>query len=102
MNRPSNKGRMLLRPFTSKPLKKGTDEKLLAEKLGMVMQEASKPKRVKTQNKRKWFVEYCCSENSACCRVAEACSIPYLGLSRDFGDLTDPQVFDQVLYWFND
>ena len=62
------------------------DEKLLAEKLGMVMQEASRPKRVKTQNKRKWFVEYCCSENSACCRVADACSIPYLGLSRDFGD----------------
>ena len=45
------------------------DEKLLAEKLGMVMQEASRPKRVKTQNKRKWFVEYCCSENGACCRV---------------------------------
>ena len=77
------------------------DEHALATKLGMVMQNAAGPKSPKAKGKRKWFVEFCCSDNNSYCQVSEACSIPYLGLTESFGDLTNGNevVFDQVLYW---
>ena len=58
--------------------------------------------QVTAKGSKKWFVEFCCSPNSSCCRVAEACSIPYLGLSKDFGDLSDPGVIEQILFWFQE
>eukprot|EP00435_Cladocopium_sp_Y103_P068674 s1190_g32.t1 len=78
------------------------DESILASKLGMVMQNMSEPKTKRPNVKKKWFVEYCCTESSSCCIVAEACGIPYLGLTESFGDLTDRSVFDQVQYWFQE
>ena len=77
---------------------KAEDE--LATKLALVMHSCTEPPKKKTRPKEKWFVEFCCSENSSCCRVAEACGIPYLGLSEEFGDLRDPVVIEQVMYWF--
>ena len=79
------------------------EEETLTEKLAMIMQSHSQVKPPKKMKKgSKWFVEFCCSDASACSRVAEACNIPYIGLSESFGDLTDPVVFDQVLFWFEE
>ena len=78
------------------------EEETLTQKLALISQSQAQPKPIKKGKKNKWFVEFCCSDSSACSRVAEACKIPYLGLSESFGDLTDPVVFDQVLFWFEE
>ena len=44
----------------------------------------------------------CCHPQSACCKVAESCSIPYLGLSKDFRDLTGPAIVEQIMFWFQE
>ena len=81
----------------------GFDEEELSVKLGMILKSYTpSQKKTKKPKKKKWFVEYCCSENSACSRVAEANGIDYLGLSLGFGDLLDDQVFSQVLFWFQE
>ena len=79
----------------------GTEEELAA-KLSAVMHTCVQPPERKPKSAKKWFVEFCCSENSACCRISESCSIPYLGLSENFGDLRDPAVIDQVMFWFQE
>lgn len=78
------------------------NEESLTSKLAMLMQTKPTPKPPKNKQGKKWFVEFCCSEGSACCRVAEACSIPYLGLTESFGDLTKPEIIDQILFWFEE
>ena len=80
---------------------RGTEEELSA-KLANVLHSCTQPPKKKKKGSKKWFVEFCCSVNSACCRVSEACSIPYLGLSEEFGDLKDPMVIDQVMFWFQE
>ena len=80
---------------------KGTEEELSA-KLATVLHSCVQPPQKKTKGSKKWFVEFCCSVNSACCRVSEAYSIPYVGLSEEFGDLRDPAVVDQIMFWFQE
>ena len=75
----------------------GDEEELslrLASVLGNPIQ-ACQPKREKLK-------EYCCSDSSACCRVAAAHDIPYIGLSLKFGDLSAVEVQEQVHYWFKE
>ena len=80
----------------------GFDEEELSVKLGMISKSnMPSQKKMKKPKKKKWFVEYCCSENSACSRVAEANGIDYLGLSSGFGDLLDDQVFLKFFFGFN-
>ena len=49
-----------------------------------------------------WFVEFCCKEGSEIAKVAHEHGINYLGLTKDFCDLTDPLQFAQVLDWMRD
>ena len=47
------------------------DEEELSVKLGMILKSNTpSQKKTKKSKKKKCFVEYCCSENSACSRVA--------------------------------
>ena len=49
-----------------------------------------------------WFIEFCCEEESACCRVARHFGIPYLGITRKSLDIDDPVQFEQLLVWVQD
>ena len=46
------------------------------------------------------FVEFCCQDESACCRVARHLGVPYLGITKDSLNVEDPQQFEQLLLWF--
>lgn len=79
------------------------DEKVLSSKLAHAMSSAVQQKTPKQKKlKGRWFVEFCCAERSSCCRVAEEFGINYLGLTEEFGDLTDPNVVGQILFWFKE
>ena len=49
-----------------------------------------------------WFIEFCCEEESACCRVARHLGIPYLGITKSSLDIDDPVHFEQLLAWVQD
>ena len=81
------------------------NEEDVSGKLAMLMQVP--PKTVENKRKprniqKRWFVEFCCSAESSCKQVAEKLGLNYLGLSEEFGDLTDDQVFEQVEFWFQE
>ena len=47
-------------------------------------------------------VEFCCSPDSNLRRVTKEFGVEYLGLSRDFVDLTDPQQVAQIELWMTE
>ena len=47
-------------------------------------------------------VEFCCSPDSQLRRVTKEFGIEYLGLSRDFADLTDPLAVSQIELWMTE
>ena len=47
-------------------------------------------------------VEFCCSPDSHLKRVTTEFGVEYLGLSRDFVDLTDPQQVSQIELWMTE
>lgn len=44
-------------------------------------------------------MEFCCSRNSEISKVCKEMGIPYIGLSRDVCDLTNPHHVHQVMLW---
>ena len=56
----------------------------------------------KRKEKLGLFVEFCCQDESACCRVARHLGIPYLGITKDSSNVEDPQQLEQLLLWLQD
>ena len=77
-------------------------ESQLAERFHSVCQSLVAPTKNKSDNPKEWFVEFCCSSTSSCCLVAQHFEIPYLGLSKDFGDILDDGVYEQIEYWMHE
>ena len=78
------------------------DEEDLSRMLAGILGKPVNAGKTKKSSRKEWFVEYCCSTNSSCCQVAAAHSIPYIGLSLSFGDLTEKGVQEQVHLWFKE
>ena len=80
------------------------NEESLALKLQTACAALTQPRHVHKPESRstEWFVEFCCSETSSCGKVCQQLGIPYLGLSREFGDVLDPTVFCQIEYWMHE
>ena len=49
--------------------------------------------------RKMWFVEFCCSKCSEISKVCEELGIPYIGLSRNVCDLSNPFDLHQVVLW---
>ena len=81
--------------------KGGVNEESLSVKLAKAMAAAPKPKvrRQRAANATCWFVEFCCSKDSALKRIANEQGISYIGLSKDLDDLSDPNDMNQVMMW---
>ena len=80
----------------------GDDEMIMSRRLEEVSGGVNPTQKPKVNPKKEWFVEFCCSSISSCCKVCQQLEIPYLGLSIDFGDMLDDGVFDQVEFWFQE
>lgn len=59
-------------------------------------------KAVKDVGKMGLLIEFCCSENSALCRVAEHLGVPYFGVTRESLNINDNDAFEQFLLWLQD
>ena len=80
----------------------GDDEMIMSRRLDEVSGGVNPTQKPKVNPKKEWFVEFCCSSTSSCCKVCQQLEIPYLGLSIDFGHMLDDGVFDQVEFWFQE
>ena len=96
------KGQEVVAAILIDAVEDGEDETNLAHRYQQACSHPQTGKPKKTPSQKEWFVEFCCSPNSSCCKVAEQLGINYLGLSEDFGNLLDDQVFEQVEYWFHE
>ena len=76
-------------------------EDFLAARLAHAMAAVPSPKgrKPKTANSTSWFVEFCCSRDSAIKNLAEEMGISYIGLSRDVCDLSNEHDMHQVMLW---
>ena len=81
--------------------KGGVNEESPSMKLAKAMAAVPKPKvrRQRAANATCWFVEFCCSKDSALKRIANEQGISYIGLSKDLDDLSDPNDMNQVMMW---
>lgn len=62
--------------------------------------QASKPKvGKKPKGKTVWFVEFCCAKHSEISKLADEMQIPYIGLSKEVCDLSNPHHMQQVMLW---
>ena len=79
----------------------GVEEEPLSARLANAMNaQASKPKvGKKPKGKTVWFVEFCCAKHSEISKLAEEMQIPYLGLSKEVCDLSNPHHMQQVMLW---
>ena len=78
----------------------GAQEEPLSQRLAKAMTaQVAGRKPVGRPKGQVWFVEFCCSSNSEIRKVCEDMSIPYIGLSRDVCDLTNPHHMHQVMLW---
>ena len=78
----------------------GAQEELLSQRLAKAMAaQAAGRKPVGRPRGQTWFVEFCCSRNSEISKVCKEMGIPYIGLSRDVCDLTNPHHVHQVMLW---
>ena len=80
----------------------GEDEENLSFRYQEACSQTAVTKPSSMKHQKDWFVEFCCASSSSCCTVAQQLNIDYLGLSEDFGDLQDHQVFEQVVFWFHE
>ena len=80
----------------------GEDEENLSFRYQEACSQNPVTKPSSMRHQKEWFVEFCCASSSSCCTVAQQPSINCLGLSENFGDLQDHQVFEQVEYWFHE
>ena len=48
------------------------------------------------------FVEFCCGDDSSCCRVVQHLGIPYLGVTEQSLNIEDPSQFEQLVLWLQD
>lgn len=48
------------------------------------------------------FVEFCCENESACCRVARHLGIPYLGITKNTLNVENPDHFEQLMLWLQE
>ena len=97
------RGKEAIAAILVEAIEAGENEDELSQLLNTIYRQATafNPK-VKNTHKTEWFVEFGCSSNSSCKPVAKQLHIPYLGLSMDFGNLLDPDVFQQVEFWFKE
>ena len=77
----------------------GREEMPLSERLANAMSALPKPKVKRLKQKVVWFVEFACSKNSECSKLAKEKGIPYIGFSRDVCDLSDPDQIKQIELW---
>lgn len=77
----------------------GKDETNLSSKLAIAMNAVPKPKPKRPKGGVAWFVEFACSKDSACSRVAKERGIPYIGFSKETCDLSNPHHIQQIRLW---
>ena len=78
----------------------GAQEELLSRRLAKAMTaQAAGRKPVGRPRGQTWFVEFCCSRNNEISKVCTEMGIPYIGLSRNVCDLTNPHHMHQVMLW---
>ena len=75
----------------------GMEEIPLSERLANAMNALPRPKAKRSKQKVVWFVEFACSKNSACSKLAAELGIPYIGFSMDVCDLSDPLHIEQIM-----
>ena len=83
-------------------IEQGENEEELSRQFSSICKEVTSVSKTKTKPQVEWFVEFCCSSTSPCSTVSQQLHVPYLGLSSDFGDLLNDDVFEQVMYWFHE
>ena len=59
----------------------GDDEMIMSRRLEEVSGGVNPTQKPKVNPRKEWFVEFCCSSTSSCCKVCQQLEIPYLGLS---------------------
>lgn len=96
------KGKEVVAAILIDAAEEGEDEENLSFRYQEVCSRTPVTKPSKMKHQKEWFVEFCCASSSSCCTVAQQLNVDYLGLSEDFGDLLDHQVFEQVEYWFHE
>ena len=77
----------------------GEEEMLLSARLANAMNALPRPKLKRSKKNIVWFVEFACSNNSECSKLAHERGIPYIGFSRDVCDLSNPHDIEQIKLW---